>query len=84
MKLTMDFDSMIADHDWGTTVGEVIRDEIKSAIQRMIRTAIREQKAEINNAITRQVKAALKGLNDERLAALMGEYGSVWGIKAGS
>ena len=55
MKIELNLDDVFSGDDWGTTVGEIVRDEIRALVKAEIRKAIKTDE---------KLKAAIKKLQD--------------------
>ena len=55
MKLTIDLDEVWANEEWGTTVGEIVKEEIRFEVKRIIKAAVKNDP---------QLKLAVKRLTD--------------------
>jgi len=56
MKIEMNLDDIWLGHDWGTTVGEIVRDEIKALVKSEVKKAIKTD---------RKLRVAIKKLQDK-------------------
>ncbi len=65
MKLTIDLDAIWADGDWGTTVGEIVRDEIRIVVKREVKKAVKDDpdlKRAIRQLTTRAAQTIAEAL----------------------
>lgn len=70
MKLSIDLSDTIADHEWGTSVAETIRDEIISSVRKAVASEVKAQNDQIKREAQRVVRQALAELKSEKIQAL--------------
>jgi len=63
IKAEIDLDEIMAGGDWDTSIGEMVRDELKSVIKAEIRSAIRS-----NDKLKKAIKALESRAADQILA----------------
>ena len=67
MKLVIDLDETVADYEWDRRVGEIIREEIDSAIRSAVRAEIKEFNKQIKAEVQEIAKDALASVKRERV-----------------
>jgi hypothetical protein len=70
MKLSIDLEDITADHDFGNTIAEVVREEIHAAIRAAVRAEIKQFNAGIKAEVQKVARAALKEVKREKVAEI--------------
>ena len=58
MKIELDLDTVFSGNDWGTTVGEIVRDEIRALVKAEVKKAVKTDKKLLAAIKKLQAKAA--------------------------
>ena len=62
MKATIDFDLVVADHEWESMVGEVVRDEVRGEIRRQVKSILKDENKEVSKRVALVSKRLMEEL----------------------
>ncbi len=67
MKLTVDLEDVIADHEFDTRVASIIRDEIEGEVRKLVRAAFKLAQNDVKKQVEAAVAEAAKRLRDDKI-----------------